>query len=91
MSRRYETKVTITLDDEERDVTARARVEVGPGLSHGGWGAEIDGQVELLIGDVWTEMEDVPLETRDIERIDEALCDAALEDDSSECVERAAE
>lgn len=88
MSRPYQTTVTITLDDEDRDIAARARVEVGPGLCHGGWGAEIDGQVELLVGDAWTEVEELPLETRDVERIDEALCDVALADDSSECVER---
>ncbi len=74
------TEVTLTIDGSERDVPVRGSVLVEPGLGMGGSiGAEIDGGVQLRIDRRWVDVEDVALDAQDVERIDEALCEAALE------------
>lgn len=85
MSRMYQTKVTLTIDGVEADRFVRAWVNVEPGLGMGGgWGAEIDGDVEVLLPEGWLPLENESDE-RDVQSATEALCDLALSDDSDAC------
>ena len=82
MSDYYEARVTVTADGEERDVFVRGFVTVEPGLGMGGaMGAELDGDPEVMISGTWCPIESVDLDDGDEDRIEEALCDKALEDE----------
>lgn len=82
MSDYHEARVTISVDGDERDVTVRGFVSVKPGLGMGGaWGAELDGDADIWIDRDWFPLDSVNLDEGDDERIEEALCNAALEDD----------
>lgn len=89
MTSRYtETLVTLTIDGDERDCGVRGFVEVEPGLGMGGAiGAVLDGDPEILLGNDWWPLDSVNLDAGDAERISDALCDVALEDDADQCVE----
>lgn len=81
--------VTVTIDGDERDVHVRAYVAVEAGIGIGGaHGAYLDCDPDLWIGhDAWCPIDSVALGAGDRERIEEALCEAALEERS----ERAAD
>ncbi len=84
MSRRYESELTVTIAGDEIDVPVRGYVLVEPGLGMGGgWGAQIDGGVEVRLGDCWVPLDRVTLDDGSLDegRIEDALCEAALEDD----------
>lgn len=89
MSRHYESLVTITIADEERDVRVSCHVSVGHEFGIGGGvGAELDGdpRVERTPG-TWVDANDLSLSRGDLTLIEETLCDVALEDDRDACVE----
>lgn len=87
---RYETTATVTIAGDERDVRVRGDVvcEYGLGMG-GGIGAELDGEPELFVGGTWIDAETLGIDAQDRERVEDALCDLALEDDSDACVEAA--
>ncbi len=66
----------------------RAWVHTAAGLAHGGgFGAELDGAAQVLVPEGWFDTDGIELGAGDADRIEEALCDLALDDDTSECVE----
>ena len=84
MSREYTTTATLTIGDHELDVPVRAHVDAGYGLGMGGaYAAELDGGVDVLVDGVWLPIADLDLDARDVERLEEALCDLAMSDDGS--------
>lgn len=88
MSRYTEALVTLTVDGDERDVHVRAFVLVEPGLGMGGSiGAALDGGIDVRTGNDWFPIDSVNVDAGDEGRATEALCDVALNDDSSECVD----
>ena len=84
----YTTKITVTIGGDERDAYVRAYVECGWDVGHpNGFGARLDGDAEVRVGNAWVTADDVELGEGDLARIEEALCDAALNDDSDQCVD----
>jgi hypothetical protein len=73
--------VTVTIDGDECDVRVRSYVEVAPWLGVGGsWGARLDGDPDVMVEGEWCPLDSVNVGPRDRDRIEEALCDRALED-----------
>jgi hypothetical protein len=88
MSRYYEAIVTLTIDGDERDCAVRGFVLLEYGLGMGGsLGAQMDGDIEIMIGGEWCPVDSVNLDAGDEERSKDALCEVALEDDSHMCDE----
>lgn len=81
-SEMHDVRMTLTIDGDERDVGVRGFVAVEPGLGVGGaLGAVVDGEPVIYIGGDWWPLDSVNLDDGDAERIDEALCEAALDGD----------
>lgn len=86
----YETRVTVTLDGNERDVACRAYVDI----FYGGSGpyAELDGEPTIYlcpaggVGD-WWDLSQLALGDGDAQRIEDDLYEVALNDDSDQCQE----
>jgi len=88
MSHYFEAVVTLTILGDERDCGVRGFVSVEYGLGMGGsLGAELDGDADVRLGDDWWPLDSVDLGDGDVERIAEALENAALGDDSDQCKE----
>jgi hypothetical protein len=88
MSRYTQALVTLTISGDEVDVYVRAFVSVEPGLGMGGsWGAALDGSIDVRTGGDWFPIDSVDVGEGDAERAEDALCDAALSDDSEECID----
>jgi hypothetical protein len=85
MSARYEALVTLTVRGEEQDVFVRAHVERE--LFGRGWQAAIDGDIEANVDGKWTDLDALGVDAKEAARAGDELCDAALEDDSDQCVE----
>lgn len=79
MSRMYDRKVTVTVDGDERDVYARAWVDVE--TDRGSPWATLDGGPSLLLPEGWLDVADVSLGDGDLQRIEDAICEAAFDDD----------
>lgn len=88
MIRLYTITATLTVDGDEQDCPVRGYVDHGPQLG-GGWGGVLDSEPEALVDGAWWPLDALALDPRDRERVEEALCDEASNDDSSQCVERA--
>ncbi len=73
--KRTEADTTITIDDDEVDVRVRAYVELHRGPGH--YGLRLDGDAEVFTGGEWLTTEELDLDSEDVERITESLCDAA--------------
>lgn len=86
MSTRYEAVATVTIAGDEADHRVRAHVEVEPSRSHG-WSATIDGSIEVLVDGRWVDIDDAGLDAQDRERVEDVLCELALDDDTDQCVE----
>lgn len=86
MSKRYTADVTITLERVERDCTVRCHVSLEPSNSRG-WAATLDGVPDACIDGEWLPLDVLDVEPSDHDSIEEALCEAALEDDSDQCVD----
>jgi hypothetical protein len=84
MSARYEALVTLTVRGEEQDVFVRAHVERE---YQGGWLAYIDGDIEANVDGEWTDLDALGVDAKEAERAGDELCNAALEDDTDQCVE----
>ncbi len=78
--------VTLTIDGDERDVAVRGFVllEYGLGMG-GGLGAQMDGDIEIMIGGEWCPVDSVNLDGGDEEAAEDALCREALDDDEDYC------
>ena len=86
MSRQYAIEATLTVDGDEQDCPVRGHVDHGP-VHGGGWGGVLDGEPEAFVDGAWWALDALELAPRDRERIEEALCDEANDDDSSQCIE----
>ena len=77
-------EVTITVGGYgEIDCLVRCRVDVEPGLGMGGsTGAALDGTPDARIEGEWLSVDGLDLDEGDDATIEEALCNAAIEDDS---------
>lgn len=82
LSIKTECEVTLTIDGVEHDRIVRAWVMVEPGLGMGGsWGAAIDGDIEVYVGDLWWPLAELTLDDgADLARAEEALLDCALQE-----------
>ena len=85
MSRQYETELTVTIDGDEQDVTVRAHITFEEGFG-GGWGAALDGDVEVLRDGKWVDLADL-VSPKDAENAADALCELALSDDTDLCLD----
>ena len=69
-------EVTLTIDGDESDHFCRGFVEVGP------FGATRDGDIDVMVNGTWWPLDSLNVDAGDEERIEEAICDLANEDDS---------
>jgi hypothetical protein len=76
----YETTATVTIAGNEVDVRVRCCVRVGR-LMGGAWGAMPDGDPEVLHDGAWVDPDDVGIDGEDRERIVDAICEVANDDD----------
>lgn len=84
MSKRYETEYTLDLDrGGEQDFGIRAHVQVE--YERGVPLATIDGEIEVLYDGNWEPIAKWPLSDDTLSRVEDALCEFALEDDSDIC------
>ena len=89
MSKRYEATCTLALtnEDDERDYTVTALVEYGAFGMGGAPGARIDGEIRVYVNGRFRPLDDYELDARVVDGVEAALCEAALEDDSDQCVD----
>lgn len=80
MSRLYELDTTLDVGGDEADYRVRCHVMVEPSRSFG-WEASLDGHPEVLVDGRWIDLEEVCTDPVSVHRVEEWLCDAALEDD----------
>ena len=71
MSRLVEREVTIIIDGDEHDAPVRCWVDVRA------IGASLDGRPEVFVDGEWTEME-----CADIERVEDAICEQAINEEA---------
>ncbi len=81
MSKLYESEFTLDIGGDERDVRVRCLVDVI------GLNAELDGSPEALVDGGWVDTDNLDIALCDLERIEERLCEQALEDDADQCVD----
>ena len=82
-TKRYTETVTLVVSGDEADYDIRAEVLVeGAGTE-----AYVDGPIQVLIAGVWVDIDDVDTTHACRDHAEEALTNAALEDDSDQCVE----
>lgn len=87
MSVCYTARVTLRIDGAERDVQVAGYVIVEPSRSRGVV-ARVDGPVRVRIDRVaWVDLDALDVGLADNAIAEEALCTAALEDDSCACIE----
>ncbi len=85
MSKPYERVMTLYPNLDEIDLPVRGLV------MREGINAYLDGDPEFHFNGEWRHADDLGLPPSDRDRIEEALIDAAYEDDSSQCQDRDAE
>ncbi len=74
-SRFTQTRVTLTVDGDEADYNVCAFVDVGPS------GASVDGWAQVYVKGEAYDFDLLDISTEDMERVTEALCDQAIQDD----------
>lgn len=74
-------ETTITLEGDEVDVRVRAYVEHHKGPGH--WGYRLDGDAEVFMGTDWYTPEELDLDAEDVERVTDAILDAAETEERS--------
>lgn len=80
-NRQIDIKATLTIEGVERDYFVRGWVIVEP------FGATIDGEPDVLMGDDWWPIRELGLSEEDVDCVEETMCDVAMSDDTDECQE----